>query len=204
MKIDEELGCVNASRPRHPPVALRRPWGTNHTWLRAIARTCRSHPIAMSAALAIWMLAMVRLLVDPTPRLPVVFNWTASLPYHVALAHYQPQALHRGDFIIYRFDGPEHLRHPGLRGQALFKQIAGVPGDQIQVHGRMVTVAGMAVGTAKTHTFDRKPLQPIEAGVIPPSHYYVRGSSADSFDSRYRSSALVSEDQVIARLTPLF
>ena len=48
------------------------------------------------------------------------------------------------------------------------------------------------------------PLQAIEAGVIPPGYYYVRGSSLDSFDSRYRSSGLVRADQIIATLTPLF
>jgi conjugal transfer pilin signal peptidase TrbI len=174
------------------------------TWLRPIAGTFRKHRIGMSVVLAIWVLALVRLLADPTPRLPLVFNWTPSLPYHVALARYHPQALHRGDYVLFRFDGPEQLRRPGLQAQPFFKQIAGVPGDRIEVHGRVVKVAGMDVGSAKTHSFDRQPLQAIEAGVIPPGHYYMRGSSPDSFDSRYRSSGLVRADQIIATLTPLF
>ena len=39
---------------------------------------------------AIWGLAYARLFVDPTPRVPVVFNWTPSLPYRVALVHAVP------------------------------------------------------------------------------------------------------------------
>jgi len=74
----------------------------------------------------------------------------------------------------------------------------------VQVQGRVVTVNGKSVGTAKTHTFDRQALATIEAGVIPPGHYFVQGSSADSFDSRYHSSGLVRTEQVIATLTPLF
>jgi hypothetical protein len=34
--------------------------------------------------LAIWGLAYARLFIDATPRLPVLFNWTPSLPYRIA------------------------------------------------------------------------------------------------------------------------
>ena len=44
------------------------------------------------------------------------------------------------------------------------------------------------VGVAKTHSFNRRPLEPITDLVIPPGHYYVQGTSPDSFDSRYRAS----------------
>ena len=29
---------------------------------------------------AIWIFAYTRLFIDPTPRVPVLFNWTGSLP----------------------------------------------------------------------------------------------------------------------------
>ena len=35
--------------------------------------------------LLIWTLAYVRVFFEPTPRVPLLFNWTPSLPYHVAL-----------------------------------------------------------------------------------------------------------------------
>ena len=194
--------------PTHSPAASAMPTpsprGGSVAWLHRSRWALTVHWIAMLAVLGIWTLALVRVLVDPTPRLPLVFNWTPSVPYHVALARYDPGTLHRGDYILFRFDGQEQLRHPGLRAQPFFKQIAGLPGDVVQVHGRVVTVNGKSVGTAKAHTFDRQPLATIEAGVIPPGHYFVQGASADSFDSRYRSSGLVRADQVIALLTPIF
>jgi len=173
-------------------------------WLRGTHQTLKTHWIAMLAILVIWTLAFVRVFVDPTPRLPLVFNWTPSLPYHVALAHYGPRVLQRGDYILFAFDGQEQLRHPGLRHQPFFKRIAGLPGDLVQVQESSVNVNGKPMGLAKTHTFDRQPLMPIEAGVIPPGYYYVQGNSPDSFDSRYRSSGLVRASQIIATVRPLF
>ena len=153
---------------------------------------------------AIWSLAYVRLYVDPTPRLPVLFNWTASLPYRVALVRYGPPLLERGDYIVFAFAGEAQDAYPGLRGQPFFKRILGLPGDVVTVQGRAVAVNGEPVGLAKTHAFDRRPLEPMVATVIPPGHYYVQGTNVDSFDSRYRSSGLVRADQVIATVVPLF
>lgn len=153
---------------------------------------------------AIWGLAYTRLYIDPTPRLPVLFNWTASLPYRVALVRHAPHAIVRGDYIVFAFAGEAQASYPGLRGQPFFKQVRGLPGDVVTVEGRAVAVNGEVVGFAKTHAFDKRPLEPIAATVIPPGHYYVQGTGPDSFDSRYRSSGLVRTDQVIATVLPLF
>lgn len=153
---------------------------------------------------AIWGLAYTRLYIDPTPRLPVLFNWTASLPYRVALARHTPHTIERGDYVVFSFAGEAQATYPGLRGQPFFKQVRGLPGDVVTVVGRAVAINGEVVGFAKAHTFDRQPLEPIGATVIPPGHYYVQGTDPDSFDSRYRSSGLVRADQVIATVVPLF
>jgi conjugal transfer pilin signal peptidase TrbI len=134
-----------------------------------------------------------------------VFNWTPSLPYHVALVRTTTRALRAATTSCFASTGSSCETYPGLRAQPFFKQVAGLPGDVVQVSmGAWSRSTAKSVGTAKTHTFDRQPLAPIEATVIPPGHYYVQGTSADSFDSRYRSSGLVRADQVIATLTPLF
>jgi len=77
-------------------------------------------------------------------------------------------------------------------------------GDSVSTSGGSGVFDTSAVGTAKTHTFDRRPLEPIAATVIPPGHYYVQGTSADSFDSRYRASGLVRAEQVLGTVVPLF
>jgi conjugal transfer pilin signal peptidase TrbI len=153
--------------------------------------------------LLIWALAYTRLFIDPTPRLPLLFNWTPSLPYRVALVRYGPHELRQGDLVVFAFDGEAKSRYPGLRGQPFFKRVRGMPGDVISVRTREVFVNGQAVGLAKTHAHDHCPLTPITPMVIPAGHYYVQGTNPDSFDSRYRESGLVRADQVIAVVKPL-
>jgi conjugal transfer pilin signal peptidase TrbI len=153
---------------------------------------------------AIWALAYLRLFIDPTPRVPVLFNWTPSLPCRVAWLRYGAHGLERGDYVVFAFDGEAQVRYAGLHGQPFFKIVRGLPGDRVSVAGRVVSVNGEVVGIAKTHTFDRQPLEPIAATVIPPGHYYVQGTSPDSFDSRYRDSGLVRADQVLGTVLPLF
>jgi conjugal transfer pilin signal peptidase TrbI len=153
---------------------------------------------------AIWGFAYTRLFIDPTPRVPLLFNWTPSLPCRVALLQYGPNALKRGDYVVFAFDGEAQTRYPGLRGQPFFKIVRGLPGDRVSVEGRAVAINGEIVGQAKTHAHDRQPLEPIHPTLIPPGHYYVQGTSPDSFDSRYRSSGLVRADQVLGTVIPLF
>jgi conjugal transfer pilin signal peptidase TrbI len=168
-------------------------------------RLVRCHWLITTLVFSIWGFAFVRVFVDPTPHLPVLFNWTPSVPYKVALVQYGPQhMLVRGDFIVYRFDGEAQRLYPGLRAQPFFKQIRGVPGDRVTVAGRQVFINDVAVGFAKTATFDHHPLAPIGEVVIPPDCYYVQGTHPDSFDSRYRESGLVRANQVIGRVTLLF
>jgi conjugal transfer pilin signal peptidase TrbI len=153
---------------------------------------------------AIWGLAFARVFVDPTPRLPLLFNWTTSLPYRVAVMAPAPRELHRSDFIVFSFAGDAINAYPGLAGQPFFKIVRGIPGDRITVEDRVVAINGEVVGTAQTHTRDHRPLTPIDAMVIPPGSYYVQGTSSDSFDSRYSASGLIRSEQVLAKVLPLF
>ena len=181
-------------------------------WVRAGARAviadARRHRLVFATVLAlmgaIWFLALTRVFIHHTPLIPVLFNWTPSLPYRIVVVDHGPAPLLRGDLIVYAFDGEAAQRdYPGLKRQPFFKRIVGVAGDVVTVDGRDVFINGLHVGRAKTHTFDRRPLDPIASTVIPPGHVYVQGSSADSFDSRYRSSGLVSTSDVVARVHPL-
>jgi len=174
------------------------------TGARTVVADARRHWLVFAIFGAIWVLALTRVFVHHTPVLPILFNWTPSLPYRIVLVDRGPAPLGRGDLIVYAFDGEAADRdYPGLKRQPFFKRIVGVAGDVVTVDGRDVFINGLHVGRAKTHTFDRRPLEPIAPAVIPPGHVYVQGSSADSFDSRYRSSGLVSTADVVARVRPL-
>ena len=154
--------------------------------------------------LAIWGFAYVRLFVDPTPRVPLLVNWTPSLPYHVALMQFQQRPVRRGDLIVFAFAGEAQAHYRGLRGQPFFKRVRGVPGDVVTVSDRTVFVNGEAVGRAKTHAYDGHPLATIAPVVIPPGHYYVQGIGPHSFDSRYAESGLVRDGQVVGIVQPIF
>jgi conjugal transfer pilin signal peptidase TrbI len=185
-----------------------RPAGLLSWWAggaRSLYRDVRRRWWLYGLFATVWCLALLRLFVPHVPVLPVMFNWTPSLPYSIVYVDYWHGPLQRGDFVVYLFTGEAaQLDYPGLRDQAFFKRVAGVPGDSVTVIGREVFVNGVAVGSAKTHAFDRRPLQPIAPIVIPPGFLYVQGSSPDSFDSRYRSSGLVAVRNVRATVNPIF
>ena len=172
--------------------------------LRGLCGHMRLRWYLYAPVFAVWAFAYARLFVDPTPRLPLLFNWTPSLPYRVAWMQNGTTPLQRGDLVVFRFEGPAQARYPGLRGQPFFKRVCGLPGDVVTVQDRLVRVNGASVGMAKTHAFDRQPLAPIAPLVIPAGHYFVQGTDPDSFDSRYRDSGLVRAEQVVGVVVPLF
>ena len=163
----------------------------------------RNHWKVLVAAFVVWGFAFTRVMVEPTPRLPLLFNITPSLPYYVAWLEHTDLIV-RGDYIIYSFDGAEQQVYPGLRAQPFFKQVRGIPGDRVSVQTRNVFINGAFVGMAKSTTFDGHPLDPIYPTVIPAGYFYVQGTHSDSFDSRYQQSGLVRVDHVIGRVRPIF
>jgi conjugal transfer pilin signal peptidase TrbI len=173
-----------------------------------LMRSCLAHAwrswYIYLALIVIWFIAVMRVLVDPTPWLPILFNITPSLPYHFVMVDYAANELRRGDYIVYAFEGAAVRQFPGMRRQPLFKRIAGVAGDVVSVTERHVYVNGLNVGYAKTHTMTRLPLAPIDPTVIPRDHFYVAGQSPDSFDSRYAISGLVARRQILGRVKPLW
>ena len=169
-----------------------------------LASTARRRWYLFGPVALIWALACQRILFDPTPHVPLLFNWTPSLPYTVAVLEGRHGELKRGDYVIYGFDGEAKHAYPGLSRQPFFKRIRGMPGDVVSVTDRTVAINGVVAGVAKSHTFDRRPLTPLTPTVIPAGHYYVEGTSADSFDSRYRESGLVRGDQILSTVIPLF
>lgn len=184
------------------------PLGRFARWIAAGARLLhgdlRRRWYLFAVLALIWVLASMRLFVHHTPVVPVLINWTPSVPYRVVYVDYFDRMLSRGDLVVYSFEGQASERdYPGLKGQPFFKRVVGLPGDAVTVTDREVFVNGFAVGRAKTHTFDRHPLDPIEATVIPPGFLYVQGTSPDSFDSRYRNSGLVRQADVKAKVRPL-
>ena len=188
----------------HPTAAL--PRRSLRAGFALLARDAKRRWYVFALVALVWALAWVRLFASPTPLLPILFNWTDSLPYTVAIVDYESRQVNRGDLIMYSFAGEAaDSAYPGLRNQPFFKRVVGLPGDKVTTRDRDVFVNGTFVGRAKTHTKDKRlPLEPIAAITIPPGYFYVQGTSVDSFDSRYRSSGLVALQDVVSKLRPIF
>ena len=132
----------------------------------------------------------------------LLFNWTASLPYHVVWLHPGTTRFTRGDLIVYRYAGEELMQLK--KGQRFFKRIVGVSGDQISVEDRRVLINGADVGIAKQYTLDGHRLERLPPGLIPDDYFYVQGTHEMSFDSRYRQSGLVHVSQIIGKVDVIF
>ena len=94
------------------------------------------------------------------------------------------------------FEPPDALASP----VPYLKTVRGVPGMAVTVgEDRTVFLDAVAVGRAKTHALDGRPLAAIAPGVIPAGHYYLHADHADSHDSRYAKIGLVPRRRILGR-----
>ena len=84
------------------------------------------------------------------------------------------------------------------------KTVRGLPGMAVAVaEDGTVSLDGVAVGRAKTHALDGRPLEAISPGVIPPGHYFLHADHPDSHDSRYAGIGLVPRNRILGRAVAL-
>ncbi len=103
-----------------------------------------------------------------------------------------------GDRVL--FEPPEALesRVPYL------KTVRGVSGMAVAVsEDGTVFLDGVAVGRAKTHALDGRPLEAISPGIIPAGHYFLHADHPDSHDSRYAEIGLMPRERILGRAVAL-
>ncbi len=84
------------------------------------------------------------------------------------------------------------------------KTVRGLPGMAVAVaKDGTVSLDGVAVGRAKSHALDGRPLEAIAPGVIPPGHYFLHADHPDSHDSRYAEIGLVPRNRILGRAVAL-
>lgn len=136
-------------------------------------------------------------------------NLSPSLPYTLVWVE-RGRLPQRGELIVYRCCAhSEGLTPPNL---LLFKKVAGVAGDNIDVTGRAVYVNNQFIGIAKEKASTGQRLMPVLPGTfgnteslpIPTGFYFAQGLTADSFDSRYQQSGLVAQSAILGVAHPLF
>ena len=84
------------------------------------------------------------------------------------------------------------------------KTVRGLPGMAVAVsEDGTVFLDGVAVGRAKRHALDGRPLEAIAPGMIPPGHYFLHADHPDSHDSRYAGIGLVPRPRILGRAIAL-
>jgi conjugal transfer pilin signal peptidase TrbI len=156
-----------------------------------------------------WLVTLLVLGLYGTAWHMLYVNLSPSLPYTLIWLERGKLPL-RGDLMVYRCcANSEGITPPNL---LLFKKVAGLEGDIIEVHDRTVYVNGMLIGMAKERASTGRKLNPIlydqEADIqlqlIPPGFYFAQGLTEDSFDSRYRQSGLVARSAIVGVAHPIF
>jgi conjugal transfer pilin signal peptidase TrbI len=154
--------------------------------------------------LYIWIVALTYILGS---YYTVSFNFTQSLPGTVFLVskdtNFTPE---KGMYIVFRPPQAEPYAHGT---EHFLKIVKGVPGSVVTskpIGGGYTDffVDGQSVGIAKPISLRHLPLEPGHTGVIPEGQYYVAGTHADSFDSRYAVIGWIDRKRLIGRAYKVF
>ena len=140
----------------------------------------------MGVLAALWLAAASRVHVNA--------SWSDDAWGYFVLPPAKPPRL--GDSVLFE---------PAAGGPAPYlKTVRGLPGAVVAVDAdRTVRVDGVAVGKAKVHALDGRPLEAVAPGTIPEAHYYLHGDHPDSHDSRYAEIGLVRAARIIGRAVAL-
>ena len=143
------------------------------------------------------MIALAALWLAAASRVHVNASWSDEAWGYAAFPLFgeEPKI---GDRVL--FEPPEALesRVPYL------KTVRGLPGMRIEIEpDRTVFLDGVAVGRAKTHALDGRPLAAISPGIIPAGRYFLHADHPDSHDSRYAGIGLVPRHRILGRAVAL-
>ena len=162
--------------------------------------------LAVMAALAVlWLAAASRVHVND--------SWSDEAWGYAAFPLFG-ESLKIGDRVLFepRPDRgePAPATEPGGQAQSVesrvpyLKTVRGLPGMRIEIgQDRTVFLDGVAVGRAKTHALDGRPLVAVAPGIIPPGHYFLHADHPDSHDSRYAEIGLVPRARILGRAVAL-
>ena len=139
------------------------------------------------------MIALAALWLAAASRVHVNASWSDQAWGYAALPLFG-EAPEIGDRVL--FEPPDTVDSP----LPYLKTVRGVPGMRIEVGpDGTVLLDGVAVGRAKTHALDGRPLAAIAPGTIPPGHYYLHADHVDSHDSRYAEIGLAPAARILGR-----
>ena len=153
------------------------------------ARRARIGLAVLVALAGLWLLAASRVYVNA--------SWSDEAWGYAAFPLFgEDPAI--GDRVL--FEPSESVNAP----VPYLKTVRGVPGSIVTVGpDRTVRIDGTAVGRAKTHALDGRPLAAIAPGRIPSGRYFLHADHRDSHDSRYAEIGLVPRSRILGRAVAL-
>ena len=121
-----------------------------------------------------------------------------SMPYRYFLL-YKTTHIHKGDYVAI-------INHPapGIGDKLLTKKLVGVAGDELCVHEQTLWVNEEWQGLLKKARSNGEPLTPLSISVIPEGFGFVAGEHVHSLDSRYQEFGLVSMQNIVGKVYPLW
>ncbi len=143
------------------------------------------------------MIALAALWLGLASRVHVNASWSDRAWGYAALPLFgdDPRI---GDRVLFEPSAAVGSKVPYL------KTVRGLPGMAVAVaEDGTVFLDGVAVGRAKTHALDGRPLAAIAPGVIPPGRYFLHAGHPDSHDSRYAEIGLVPRARLLGRAVAL-
>ncbi|MYH35375.1 MAG: hypothetical protein F4027_02615 [Rhodospirillaceae bacterium] len=153
------------------------------------ARRRRIGLAVMAALAALWLGAASRVHVNA--------SWSDEAWGYAAFPLFG-ENLKIGDRVL--FEPPASVGSP----VPYLKTVRGLPGMRIEIgQDRTVFLDDVAVGRAKTHALDGRPLEAIAPGIIPPGRYFLHADHPDSHDSRYAEIGLVPRARILGRAVAL-
>lgn len=149
------------------------------------------------------LVASLAALAASQDRYRLGLNLTGSLPGSVFLidAARREGPFERGEIVAFQFDG-SRWGYPAAGVWA--KRVAGLPGEEVDVTGEDVLVAGRTAARLDAGVLERGGVRPLDAATVPAGELFVLGDSSDSFDSRYAEFGFLPQEEVLGVLRMLW
>lgn len=151
---------------------------------------------------------MIKMVVSSVLLLLVIFG----IKNHTLLLAAQSNSLHYRYFLLIKgipFKKGDLIaiqNHPltDISNVILTKRLVGVPGDKINLHGRIMQLNQEWQGALHTQNSQGHPLTPLAARTIPEGFVFVAGTHNGSLDSRYAEFGLVERRHILGKVYGLW
>jgi len=173
--------------------------------LRWIQKKRPSDRVIRNMQYTLWAMAFIAVVSTcVAPFYTIAINLDHSLPGHVFLIH-KGEYPQKGELVAFEFQGYE----PWFpKGTIFVKKLSGTAGDIVTATNTQeclsYKVNDTIIGCARTKTNSGHILKPGPTGRVPEGRIVVRGTSYDSFDSRYDGVGWIQVKQVIGHAHLIF